>query len=201
MKHLCKIMTIILIINLLMWLGGIMRDKIMLQDNIIRLHVVANSDSTQDQSNKLEVKDAVVSFLNEHMQSVQTKQEAREYLLSHTEEIECIAKETLRKLNCSDTVKISLAEEAFSTRVYDTFALPAGNYEALRIQIGSAEGQNWWCVVFPSLCIPKSTKAMSDVAASAGFDDDLTNTLTGKQGYRIRFFVLDWFGKLENLFS
>ena len=84
-------------------------------------------------------------------------------------------------------------------RQYDTFALPSGVYESLRISIGEAQGKNWWCVVFPSLCMPAVGENFSDAAAGAGFDDGLTNTLQQKKGYEIRFFLLDWLGWLENL--
>lgn len=201
MKLLRRMIIILFVVTLLTWLAGILHDKIELQDNIIRLHVLANSDSVQDQANKIQVKNAVVSYLDSQMQSLQSKEEATAYLLSHIDEIEQIANQTLNDLGCCDTAKVSLSRAAFTTRVYDTFSLPAGCYDSLKIQIGQASGQNWWCVVFPALCIPKTTQEVSDVAASSGFDDSLTNTLTEKHGYKIRFFILDWFGQIENLFS
>ena len=92
----------------------------------------------------------------------------------------------------SDTVAVSLTEEAFPTRDYDTFSLPAGVYKALRVVIGEGEGKNWWCVVFPQLCMGEGfveTSAMSD---------ELSQTLTGE--YEIRFWLLEKLGQLKNHF-
>ena len=90
---------------------------------------------------------------------------------------------------------MTLQKEVFDTRVYDTFTLPAGVYEALRITIGSGEGKNWWCVVFPTLCVPATSEGFEDVAAGAGFPESLTKSLEGE--YEIRFYLLDLLGKLE----
>ena len=88
--------------------------------------------------------------------------------------------------------------EEFATRYYDTFTLPAGIYEALRITIGEGEGQNWWCVVFPTLCVGATVEEFEETAHCAGFSDGLTGALTGEDGYEVRFFFLDALGKLEN---
>jgi stage II sporulation protein R len=89
--------------------------------------------------------------------------------------------------------------EEFSKRVYDTFSLPAGLYESLRIIIGEGEGKNWWCVVFPELCLPATSEGFEETASCAGFPDALTAALEGEEGYEIRFFLLDVLGRLENL--
>ena len=83
---------------------------------------------------------------------------------------------------------------------YETFRLPAGVYESLRIVIGTGEGHNWWCVVFPSLCIPATSSGFADIAVGAGFDSSLTAALEGQAGYEIRFYLLDQLGRLENIF-
>ena len=95
-----------------------------------------------------------------------------------------------------DTATVSLCLEEFATRVYDTFTLPAGLYESLRIVIGEGEGQNWWCVMFPSFCLPATSEGFEEVACGAGFSDTLTQTLEGE--YEIRFFFLDALGAVEN---
>ena len=79
--------------------------------------------------------------------------------------------------------------------------MPAGVYQTLQVRIGNGEGQNWWCVAFPTLCLPTSTDEFSNVAASAGLNGDMTNTLIQEEGYELRFYFLDQLGKLENLFS
>jgi stage II sporulation protein R len=92
-----------------------------------------------------------------------------------------------------------LCKEAFDKRVYDTFTLPAGIYNALLIVIGDGQGKNWWCVVFPSLCIPAASETFADTAAGAGFPETLNRALTGDNGYELRFAVLDVLGNLENI--
>ena len=91
-----------------------------------------------------------------------------------------------------------MTREPFPTREYDTFVLPAGIYEAIRVTIGTGEGKNWWCVVFPRLCISASTDAFADTAAGAGFSDPLTGALTGNENYQVRFFLLECIGWVEN---
>ncbi len=89
-----------------------------------------------------------------------------------------------------------MAREAFPAREYDTFALPAGCYDALRITVGEGQGQNWWCVVFPRLCLPTVSEDFEVEAVGAGFSDTLTGALTGE--YEVRFFLLELLGRLEN---
>ncbi len=201
MKFLGKLFLYLALSAVLIWFGGVLKDKQQLQGGIVRLHVVANSDSAEDQSNKLAVRDAVVKYLQEKMDAFQNSEQAKAFLETNIEKIEAIANRTLQQLGTLDRVKVILALEEFGTRIYETFALPAGIYDALRIEIGNAEGQNWWCVVFPSFCVPKTTDQFQSTAVSSGFSDRVTNTVSGEPAYKIRFFVLDWIGKIENFFS
>ena len=95
---------------------------------------------------------------------------------------------------------VTFCKENFGTRLYDTFRLPAGIYEALRITIGEGEGQNWWCVAFPTLCVPATSEGFEGVAAGAGFPDRLNEALKDQESYSIRFFLLDCMGRVENFF-
>ena len=119
-------------------------------------------------------------------------------LQEHLPELEKIANDVLHSLNAGCQAVVYFAKEAFPTREYDTFTLPAGVYESLRVTIGSGEGQNWWCVVFPNLCISATSDGFEDAAVGAGFSDRVTGTLSGQQEYRVRFFVLDCIGWVEN---
>ena len=179
------------------WGWTILADREKLNEELIRLHVVAASDSEEDQSVKLRVRDAVVDSLREAMADVQDIQEARAYIQDNLPKIQQTANECLRALGYEGNAVASFREEVFDTRHYDTFSLPAGIYEALRITIGEGEGKNWWCVVFPTLCIPATSEGFEDIAAGAGFPDTLTAALEGKEGYELRFFLLDWLGKWE----
>ena len=104
---------------------------------------------------------------------------------------------TLRRLGCTVPVEISLGEERFPTRYYETFALPAGRYTALRVRLGSAAGHNWWCVCFPSLCSAACVDELDAVAAGAGFSDGELDLITGRKSYAIRFKVLEWLEALR----
>lgn len=178
--------------------GSLLTQREMLNENLIRLHVVADSDDAHDQTLKLQVRDAVTEKLNATMEGITDVEEAKSYIQANLSELQLIAENTLRAAGCQDPVAVTLEKEAFDTRHYDTFSLPAGVYEALRITIGSGEGKNWWCVVFPTLCYSAAGEEFADTAAGAGFSDDLTETLEGKKGYELRFFLLDVLGKLEN---
>ena len=180
------------------WGGALVGDRQRLNEELIRLHVVAASDSAEDQAIKLRVRDAVTESLRAAMAEAGDMEAAKAYLRENLPKIQVVANETLKAAGCDAEAVVTLCREAFDTRYYDTFALPAGVYEALRITIGEGEGHNWWCVVFPTLCIPATTEGFADVAAGAGFSKELNAALTGE--YEVRFFLLDALGRLENIF-
>lgn len=180
------------------WMGSVFADRQKLREELIRLHVVAASDSEEDQAIKLQVRDAVVESLRSGMQNLTDAAQAKAYLQENLPKIEAVANRVLKEAGCSDLATVSLAVEEFTTRVYDTFTLPAGIYDALRITIGEGQGKNWWCVVFPTLCLPATSEGFEDVACGAGFSESLTGALTGEEGYEIRFFLLDYLGSIEN---
>ena len=167
---------------------------------MIRLHVVGASDSEADQKVKLKVRDAIVAALQGEIEQISDAEAAKAYLQENLKAIEEIANETLKSAGFSQKATVSLMEEAFPVRHYDTFSLPSGVYQSLRVTIGEGEGKNWWCVVFPSLCLPATGEGFADTAAGAGFSDGLSGALKGEQTYQVRFFLLDLFGKLENFF-
>ena len=198
MRKSLKRLGICALIVCLVWAAGIVSNKQMLQNGLIRLHVVAASDSDADQDLKLLVRDAVISSLRENMNHVKDIEEAKAYLRENLPKIEALAKGVLQKAGIHDTVTVSLRPEEFGTRVYDTFTLPAGVYEALRITIGAGEGHNWWCVVFPALCVGATVEEFEETAHCAGLSDSLTAALAGEVDYEVRFLILDALGKLEN---
>lgn len=180
--------------------GSVWSDRQLLDDGLIRLHVVANSDSAQDQQVKLKVRDAITGYLSSVMDKLPDMETAKAFIKDKLQVLENLANDTLIALGVTDRAVISLTREAFPTRQYDTFSLPAGVYESLRVTIGEGNGQNWWCVVFPSLCASATTDSFEDTAVSAGFSDTLAGTLTGQRQYKVRFFLLDCLGWVENLF-
>lgn len=200
MFKLVKRLVILGLLGAAFFAGSVYADKQVMQDRILRLHVVADSNSDEDQSIKEKVRDALLAELEPLLEQVDSKEKAQALLQSKLEQLEHVANQTLQACGVSDLAKITLDRESFDTRVYDTFTLPAGIYDSLRVVIGSGQGKNWWCVVFPSLCMPAAEAPVEDVAAGAGFSESLSGAITGKQEYRVRFFFLDCMGKLENFF-
>lgn len=176
------------------------RDQTVLSDEILRLHVVADSDEASDQAVKLQVRDAVLSALEGLTGDAQSKEEVMAVVKENLSALEAAANEVLEKLDARYHAAVSLKQEEFPTRDYETFSLPAGVYDSLRITIGSGQGKNWWCVVFPQLCLPAASSQVEDVAVEAGFSQDLGKTLTREEGYEVRFLLLDCLGKIQNFF-
>lgn len=182
------------------WSIFLIADRKKLHDGLIRFHVVANSDSEEDQSIKYNVRDAVLESISTDLRKISDIDEAKEYLQDNLPKIQKIVDRTLETLGFEGGSCVSLCREAFDIRHYDTFSLPAGVYDSLRIVIGDGLGRNWWCVSFPSLCIPATTSGFADAAVSAGFSKPLVQTLSGNEDYEIRFYFLNQLGKLENIF-
>ena len=118
-------------------------------ENILRLHVIANSDSDADQSAKLAVRDAILPLF----ERAQSYADAREWLLRHGSEIQKAAENVLKERGLDYGVQLSLGTETFPDRTYGKTLFPAGDYDALCVRLGCADGHNWWCVLFPPLCI------------------------------------------------
>lgn len=200
MKKIAKILGTSLLLAAFVWVGTVIADRRQLNEDLIRLHVVAASDSQEDQALKLMVRDRIVGSLQSILSRIPDAEGAKEYLSAHLDDLEDLANRALREAGSTDTATVTLTREAFPKRDYDTFSLPAGVYESLRITIGNGEGKNWWCVVFPSLCLPASAEGFEDTAAGAGFPDGLTGALEQQTPYQVRFFLLDCLGWLENFF-
>ena len=183
----------------LTWGAGLLRDSKALEENLVRLQVDPISDSQDDQDLKLQLRDAIVAQLNGVMEELDSAQEAKEFLAEHLGELEDTANRVLQQAGSHLKAQVSLALEEFPTRVYDTFQLPAGLYEALRVTIGEGAGHNWWCVVFPTLCVPASSEGFQETAEASGLSSQLAGTLTREEGeYEIRFQFLDWLGQVKN---
>lgn len=138
-----------------------------LAEKLIRLHVVANSDTREDQRVKLLVRDAVLETADGLLRDAQNPEAA---LQTGLPELERAANEKLASLGCEETASVSLRRELFPTREYETFRLPAGVYRTLRVSIGQAGGHNWWCVVFPALCLPAAEKDFTEAWPRGGSD-------------------------------
>lgn len=193
MRKKLKRVAVLAVIAALVWTGGLIADRQRLRQDILRLHVVAASDSQEDQAVKLEVRDAILGSLQQGLADLTDPEAARSYVRQMLPRLEETAKQVLTQAGFDDAVTVSLTEEPFPVREYDSFSLPSGVYNALRVVIGDGEGKNWWCVVFPELCMSASGEEFREVS---GFSDTLDDTLTGQ--YEIRFWLLDALGRLEN---
>ena len=168
-----------------------------LADKVVRLHVLANSDSEEDQALKLQVRDAVLDRAEELLAQTSSRAEAEGKLRGQLLEFERLAEAVVREVGYDYEVTAELTDTEFPTREYEDFTLPAGEYLALRILIGDAAGRNWWCVVFPPLC----TAASADVPASAlaaGFTEDEVRLITEEdRGYVLKFKAVEFWETLR----
>lgn len=196
MKRIC----LCLVLAAAVWIAVLLSDRATLREELIRFHVVANSDSVEDQSIKLQVRDAVIESIQNDLEQVSDIDAAKAYIQENIPKIRDTAERVLETAGVGSQVAVTLCKEAFDTRYYDTFSLPSGVYESLRIVIGEGEGHNWWCVAFPSLCVPTTGENFEEVAVGAGFSDSLSHTLSDNNGYEVRFYLLDQLGRLENIF-
>ena len=168
-----------------------------LAGQVLRLHVVANSDSDTDQALKLAVRDAVLVQAAPLLDGLTTPQEAETALRPYLDELALVGEDVLAQAGCADRVSVSIENQWFPTRDYDSFSLPAGNYRALRVVIGEGRGQNWWCVVFPPLCLASVTEEVVDAAAEAGLSDEQISLITGQDGqYVLKFKLIEWWEEL-----
>lgn len=131
------------------------------KDSLIRIHVLANSDTQADQQLKLQVKDAVIHYLQPQLAQSQSIKESRQIIQNNLPQIKQTAEQKLKALHSDYNVTLQYGHFDFPVKYYGSFSLPAGNYEALRILIGEGQGQNWWCVLFPPMCFTDSNTSPS----------------------------------------
>ena len=174
-----------------------------LADQVIRLHVLANSDSEADQALKLEVRDRVLEVAESYFQPGATRDETEAILRDHLEELAAAGAETVGAAGYDYPVTASLEENYwFPTKEYTDFALPAGESTALRIGIGEGGGHNWWCVVFPPLCLGSVTESAAQTALSAGLSEDQVSLMTGEdEGYVVKFRAMELWEDFQHWLS
>jgi stage II sporulation protein R len=164
-------------------------------DSMIRLHVLAESDSDEDQARKLRVRDAVLDVLAQRMEEAHSYEDAAAAVLSVMTEIEDAARRAVRG-EC--TVRAEMGRERYPVRVYENYTLPAGEYTSLRVILGEGEGMNWWCVLFPQLCTAQASESeFYEDFIAAGFTPEQYRLIKNESGvqYRIRFRILEIFAQ------
>lgn len=164
-----------------------------IRGSVLRLHILANSDSEKDQRIKLAVRDQLLQLDSTLLAGAKSLSEAEDTAAAQLALIEQTAIEELRRQGSTDSARAELVNMYFSTRVYDDFTLPAGYYDAVRVTIGKGEGHNWWCVLYPPLCLPAASDEadISDVLGRAEAE-----IVKNPEKYRFRFALIELWEKL-----
>lgn len=164
-------------------------------ESVVRLHVLANSDSEDDQALKLKVRDAILSYVSPRVIDSASREEAIEILNCELEEIKKTATKVVADEGYDYSVEVTLTLEDYPTRNYESMSFPSGEYVSLRVMIGEAEGQNWWCVLFPPLCLSAASERAENeeafIAVGLNSDQYKIITETDEAKYYLRFKLLE----------
>ncbi len=195
MKKIHISMALALVFSILMTMTGFEARCDSIRTNVLRLHVLANSDSEFDQAVKLAVRDRILAECGDLFERVDSYDAALKQAESNLPALCASAQAQLRELGCEYPVSVEIAQTDFDTRVYDDVTLPAGEYTALQVRIGEAEGKNWWCVCYPNLCIPAAsqTDEVSEV-----LDEDEAELVTNSGKYIMRFKIVEWYEQIKS---
>lgn len=168
-------------------------------DTVFRLHILANSDSPEDQELKLKIRDAILNECSYLFENCNNAEESAEIAEKNMKLIKETAERVVFENGKSYAIDCEIDEMFFDKRVYNSITMPAGEYTALRIKIGEAKGKNWWCVMFPPLCIPVATGVIEE------YDDVFTaeeiEMLNNPENYECKFYILELIDKLEKYLS
>lgn len=160
-----------------------------IRDNVLRLHILANSDSHSDQQLKLKVRDAVINESETDFDSCTDLEEALNKAEASIDSIKDTAQRVIAENGYDYSVEVAVGTEFFNTRVYDELTLPAGFYKSLIIKIGDAKGKNWWCVMYPSICVGTATK--NDFESAVG--DDGAEIAENPIKYQVKFKIVEYY--------
>lgn len=169
-----------------------------LADSVFRLHVIANSDSKEDQELKYAVRDELIAYMNSICKDISTKEEAIQIAQNNKDEFYNIAKKVIADKGFHYEVNIEIGNFSFPTKTYGDISLPAGFYDALKVEIGDASGKNWWCVMFPSLCfvdvsngiVPEESKENLESNLQ---EEDYNLIASDKVEYKVKFKLVELF--------
>ncbi len=165
-----------------------------IRSSVLRMHVVANSDSEEDQCLKLKVRDAVLEAGKEYFDNSESAAQAEEKLIPVKDELERVAKKVVEENGYDYDVKVNIGNAYFPTKTYDgEVTLPAGEYEAVNVIIGSGQGHNWWCVMFPPMCLPA---AESDTELNEVLSEREYEIVKSNPKFEPRFKIVEWYEKI-----
>jgi len=196
-------LTILIALSALLLLGlWLEREQKDVSDGVLRLHVLANSDRAEDQALKLKVRDAVLREANAILPESSSVTQAEKALGKNLERLAAAGAAVVAREGYDYPVSAELKDTWFPTKEYEDFALPAGEYRALRIVIGEGKGQNWWCVVFPPLCLASVAETAAQTAMEAGMTEQQVALLTGESGgYVVKFKALELWEQVKMAFQ
>ena len=171
-----------------------------LADSVFRLHVIANSDSEEDQNLKYKVRDRLIEYMNTLTNDMNTKDEVIEIAKEHLEDFKNIAQNVVNENGYDYEVNVEIGNFSFPTKTYGDISFPAGFYDALKVEIGKAEGQNWWCVMFPPLCFVDVTSGVVPEESKENLEENLGDeeysiiSDTEENGFTsIKFKIIEFF--------
>lgn len=190
-RRIIKAVTGGLALCLLCSLLGVYGQADGVREDVVRLHILANSDSTADQTVKLLVRDAVVAATEGW--AADNPEQARSAAADQLPQIREIARQTVADAGCDYPVEVEMTRMYFTTRQYGDTTLPAGMYDAVRVTLGEGKGQNWWCVVYPPLCVGAATEGVEAL-------DRRQQTFVTGDTYEVRFKVVEWVESFLQLF-
>ncbi len=171
-------------------------------DSVFRLHILANSDSEEDQNLKLLVRDNVLSYMKEISSDVSTKEEVISLMDEHLEDFKQIALSTIKNAGYDYDVNLKVGNFDFPSKSYGDISLPSGYYDALRIEIGEAKGHNWWCVMFPTLCFVDVSSGSLDDDSKDVLESNLNSEeydlVSGENlGVKVKFKIVEFFEDIK----
>ncbi len=172
-----------------------------IRDSVFRFHVIANSDSDADQSNKLAVRDGVAQLCSELFENSDSKAQSMEIAENNIEKITAQAKRILELRGDDSDVTVTVTKRFFPTRHYNGVSLPAGNYDTLDIRIGSAQGHNFWCVMFPDICIGASDKTDNKQKMSTVLQGSALHMATDSGGISFKFKIVEIIENVRHRFA
>jgi stage II sporulation protein R len=190
-----KSLCLALVLTVLVSLTGFTAECENIPSHVLRLHILANSDSGADQALKLKVRDRILQESAGMLDGVKNREDAEKVVSQNLDAIQEIAQQEVYRQGYRYPVKVELTNMYFTTRQYDNVTLPAGMYDALRITIGSGNGHNWWCVIFPALCLPaaEAPSKISDV-----LDQNKTEMVCGENQYVVKFKVVELYEQFRS---
>lgn len=186
------------LLTLILALTGFANNCENLSTKVLRLHILANSDAAEDQALKLNVRDKIIEKSGNFLTTATSKASAQSLTTENLDNIRKIAEQEVQTRGYSYPIKVQMTKMYFPTRSYGNTTLPAGHYDALRILIGEGKGKNWWCVIFPQMCLGS---AKNSAAIDSVFSDSEKKIINSSENYEIKFKVVEWFYALKGAIS